>query len=180
MAGWLLRAITMENVEARRRGAVLELPAAPTFRLEREIKNVVTVIAKTSHYWLGHMPAPQRHAVAALLATMTKEAPLLTPDASPERARTNAALAAAAGALIEARTGLRISPEVHSGWLGIECADVRVAVWLMRALVARNVLSRREGTVLYVPLNAGADPEGARLADAVAGVFFCARARGVV
>jgi hypothetical protein len=126
------------------------------------------------------MPAAQRHAVAALLATMTKESPLLTPDASLERARTNEPLAVAAGALIEARTGFRCSSDVRSGWLGIECTDVRVAVWLMRALVTRNVLSRREGTVLYVPLNAGVDPGGVRLADAVAYAFSCARARGVV
>ena len=64
MAGWLVRAIVMENVAARRRGAILELPAAPHFRLEKEIKNVVTVIAKTCHYWLGHMPRDQQRAVA--------------------------------------------------------------------------------------------------------------------
>ncbi|HEY7189875.1 MAG TPA: hypothetical protein VH436_25135, partial [Vicinamibacterales bacterium] len=39
MAGWLLRAIVMENVAVRRRGSIVELPAAPHFRLEKEIKN---------------------------------------------------------------------------------------------------------------------------------------------
>jgi sirohydrochlorin cobaltochelatase len=33
---------------------VLFLPAGPTFRLDKEIKNVVTVIAKTHHYWKEH------------------------------------------------------------------------------------------------------------------------------
>jgi len=66
MAAWLVRAIVMENVAARRRGAILELPAAPHFRLEKEIKNVITVIAKTCHYWLGHMPHEQQQAVAEL------------------------------------------------------------------------------------------------------------------
>ena len=41
MAGWLLRAIVMENVAVRRRGSILELPAAPHFRLDKEIKNEI-------------------------------------------------------------------------------------------------------------------------------------------
>jgi len=57
MARWLLRAIAEENVSVRREGAVLFLPAAPGFRLDREIKNVVTVVAKTSHYWAEHLCA---------------------------------------------------------------------------------------------------------------------------
>src|SRR6187455_937827 len=51
MAGWLLRAIVMENVAVRARDVFLDLPAAPHFSLDREIKNVVTVMAKTCHYW---------------------------------------------------------------------------------------------------------------------------------
>jgi cation diffusion facilitator family transporter len=54
MALWLLRAIVVENVSARREGATLFLPAGPDFRLEREIKSVVTVVAKTTHYWTEH------------------------------------------------------------------------------------------------------------------------------
>ena len=54
MARWLLRAIAEENVSVRREGAVLFLPAAPGFRLDIEIKNVITVVAKTSHYWAEH------------------------------------------------------------------------------------------------------------------------------
>lgn len=55
MALWLLRAIVVENVCVRREGRVLYLPAGPDFRLEKEIKNVVTVVAKTHHYWIEHM-----------------------------------------------------------------------------------------------------------------------------
>ena len=55
MALWLLRAIVVENVTVRREGNVLWFPAGPDFRLEREIKNVVTVVAKTSHYWQEHI-----------------------------------------------------------------------------------------------------------------------------
>jgi sirohydrochlorin cobaltochelatase len=55
MALWLLRAIVVENVAVRREGSVLFLPAAPHFRLEGEIKNVITVVAKTHHYWNEHL-----------------------------------------------------------------------------------------------------------------------------
>jgi sirohydrochlorin cobaltochelatase len=57
MAIWLLRAIVVENVFARREGTVLYLPAGPAFRLEREVKNVITVLAKTHHYWQEHRAA---------------------------------------------------------------------------------------------------------------------------
>jgi hypothetical protein len=54
MALWLLRAIIVENVCVRREGQVLFLPAGPAFQLEKEIKNVITVLAKTYHYWTEH------------------------------------------------------------------------------------------------------------------------------
>jgi sirohydrochlorin cobaltochelatase len=55
MALWLLRAIIVENVSVRREGVVLYLPAGPQFRIDQEIKNVITVIAKTHHYWIEHL-----------------------------------------------------------------------------------------------------------------------------
>jgi sirohydrochlorin cobaltochelatase len=57
MAVWLLRAIVVENVMVRREGAVLYLPAGARFTLEGEIKNVVTAVAKTYHYWTQHLAA---------------------------------------------------------------------------------------------------------------------------
>ncbi|MDX2139366.1 MAG: cation diffusion facilitator family transporter, partial [Chloroflexota bacterium] len=54
IAVWLLRAIVVENISVRREGKTLYFPASPTFRLESEIKNVITVIAKTDHYWQEH------------------------------------------------------------------------------------------------------------------------------
>jgi cation diffusion facilitator family transporter len=60
MALWLLRAIVVENVTVRREENVLWFPAGPDFRLEREIKNIVTVIAKTNHYWQEHAKALAR------------------------------------------------------------------------------------------------------------------------
>ena len=55
MALWLLRAIIVENVCVRREGTTLFLPVGPNFGVEKEIKNVITVVAKTHHYWMEHM-----------------------------------------------------------------------------------------------------------------------------
>lgn len=54
MAIWLMRAILVENVMARREGTTLYLPAGPRFALGGEIKNIVTAAAKTHHYWTQH------------------------------------------------------------------------------------------------------------------------------
>jgi len=54
MAIWLMRAVVVENVLARREGALLYLPAGPDFTLAGEIKNVVTAVAKAHHYWIEH------------------------------------------------------------------------------------------------------------------------------
>jgi hypothetical protein len=180
MSGWLLRAITMENVSARRRGSVLELPASPHFRLEKEIKNVITVIAKTCHYWLGHIQAEQQREIGELFMRMTAVAPLLEPDRSPGSARLDRKLVQQIAARIERETGLPSVPGRYSGWLGVECPSVAAAVWMMRALVAHNVLSRREGIVLFVPINAALDPSGDLLANAVASVHRYTSAREVV
>jgi sirohydrochlorin cobaltochelatase len=58
MAVWLLRAIIVENVMVRRQQNVIYVPAGPEFRIEKEIKNVITVVAKTNHYWTEHMTPP--------------------------------------------------------------------------------------------------------------------------
>jgi sirohydrochlorin cobaltochelatase len=57
MALWLLRAIVVENISIRREDNVLYFPVGPHFRLEAEIKNIITVIAKTHHYWTEHVIA---------------------------------------------------------------------------------------------------------------------------
>ena len=57
MALWLLRAIVVENVSVRREGTVLYFPAGANFKLTREIKNVITIVAKTNHYWEEHLRA---------------------------------------------------------------------------------------------------------------------------
>ncbi len=59
MAAWLLRAILVENISVRREGCILYLPAGPKFRVEKEIKNVITAVAKTVHYWQAHLRSRQ-------------------------------------------------------------------------------------------------------------------------
>jgi cation diffusion facilitator family transporter len=55
MALWLLRAIVVENISVRREGTILYFPAGANFQIDKEIKNVITVVAKTYHYWKEHM-----------------------------------------------------------------------------------------------------------------------------
>jgi hypothetical protein len=172
MAGWLLRAISMENVAVRAEGGWVDLPAAPHFRLEKEIKNVVTVIAKTCHYWLGHMPLTQRRRIAHLFTLIAGEQPLVAPAYGTTE--DGAPVAAA----IEAATGLRRSRHRYAGWIGVECASVREAIWMMRALVVHNVLARREDTALFVPLDPAGDPGGHGVVGALARLHHLAGATG--
>ncbi|TAJ18662.1 MAG: hypothetical protein EPO65_08470 [Dehalococcoidia bacterium] len=62
MAAWMCATIILENVDARVSGNVLYVPAHPSFTIEGEVKSVITVVAKTHHYWTsGHLsprPAP--------------------------------------------------------------------------------------------------------------------------
>ena len=179
MAGWLVRAIAMENVAVRRRGAILELPVSPQFRLDKEIKNVITVIAKTCHYWLGHIPEDQQRAIGDLFNTMAAESPLVEPDLSNAESAAHRDLATRIATRVGRSTGLQESLRRYPGWLGLECPSVRRAVWMMRALVASNVLSRREDTTLFVPLNPATDPRGTIVAGAVERPHRHAAERGI-
>jgi sirohydrochlorin cobaltochelatase len=51
---WLAIAIAAENIAVRREESILFLPVGAKFRLSYEIKNVVTAVAKTHHYWTEH------------------------------------------------------------------------------------------------------------------------------
>jgi hypothetical protein len=55
MAAWLCATIILENVDARVEGTRLLVPAGPGFALEDEVKSVITVVAKTHHYWREHL-----------------------------------------------------------------------------------------------------------------------------
>ena len=168
MAAWLLRAITIENVAVRADGAFLELPAGPAYRLHKEIKNVITVIAKTVHYWVGHMSVMHRQTISDLLAGMNDESPLIRPAYALDDGGAGAALSDLVAGTIQRETGLIRSPHRHADWLGLECVTPRAALRMMRMLLAANVLARREGNVLLVAINTGADPSGEIVSSSVA------------
>jgi hypothetical protein len=55
MAAWLCACIILENVEARCEGPTLYVPCSPGFQLKDQVKSVITVVAKTNHYWQAHV-----------------------------------------------------------------------------------------------------------------------------
>ena len=55
MAAWLCAAIILENVDARMDDDRLLVPAGPAYRLKDEVKSIITVVAKTHHYWRAHV-----------------------------------------------------------------------------------------------------------------------------
>jgi hypothetical protein len=55
MAAWLCAAIILENIDARVEDDRLLLPAGPDYTLKDEVKSIVTVVAKTHHYWQAHV-----------------------------------------------------------------------------------------------------------------------------
>ena len=57
MARWLADSIEAENVAARAWQMRLLLPVGDYFTLKGEIKNVVTAVAKTTHFWGEHVPS---------------------------------------------------------------------------------------------------------------------------
>jgi hypothetical protein len=177
MAGWLVRAISMENVAVRAAGKNLELPAGPGYRLEKEIKNVITVIAKTTHYWQEHMLTEEWQAIGALIEGMNEESPFVAPAYGRDRidAGTREDLSAGMAAAIARDTGLPRSPHRSAAWLGVECGTVRLAVWMMRLLMVANVLARREHTALLVPINRDVDPGGTIVVDSLTLVHRLAR-----
>ncbi|HEY7039571.1 MAG TPA: hypothetical protein VID28_11980 [Methylomirabilota bacterium] len=60
MAAWLCAAIIVENVDARVDGDRLLVPAGSDFVLEDQVRSVVTVVAKTHHYWREHLSRSAR------------------------------------------------------------------------------------------------------------------------
>ena len=55
MARWISAAIRAENVESRCDALLAFVPCGEQFQLGNEIKNVITAVAKTSHYWKEHL-----------------------------------------------------------------------------------------------------------------------------
>jgi len=156
MAAWLRRAVTAENVAARQQGNVLLLPAGPRFRLEKEIKNVVTAAAKTCHHWTSHMSASEQAAAAGVFAEHAAATELLEPAsvemvrARPEEYRVAVERSAQS---IHETTGWPAAVGSTHGWVNVSCPDVAATVWLLRALIVDNVLARREEQQLCLPVS---------------------------
>ena len=55
MAAWMCAAIILENVGARVDDDRLLLPARSDYQLKDEVKSIITVVAKTHHYWQAHV-----------------------------------------------------------------------------------------------------------------------------
>jgi sirohydrochlorin cobaltochelatase len=55
MAAWLCATIILENVDAHCEEERLLVPADPSFTLTDGVKSVITVVAKTHHYWSAHL-----------------------------------------------------------------------------------------------------------------------------
>ena len=174
-AGWMARAITMENVSARCEGTCLDLPAGPQFRVEKEIRNVITAVAKTGHYWLNHTSPAQQREIADLFAAIDAESPLIQPAPVVD-----AALQSDIARRIQQATGLTPSEIPCDGWLGLVCPSVKAAIYMMRAMVVSNVFARREDTVLFVAINPATDPTGDAVVRATTRVHSYARIRSLL
>ncbi|QEH39199.1 hypothetical protein OJF2_78110 [Aquisphaera giovannonii] len=153
-AAWLQLAVTAENVSARRRGAALQLPAGPSFRVEKEIKNVVVALIKACHYWEGHLTGAQQ----TLGGDDAWEAAGPT-EAAATPAEYEAAMAEMEESLRPA--GLPIAPRAYAGWVGVRTSGEEEAVWLLRAVLVERILARREDHVLYFPVAASPDADRA-------------------
>lgn len=49
-------------------------------------------------------------------------------------------------------TELKPVASPHPGWIAVQCHDAEMAAWLVRAIVAENVMARREHAVLLLPV----------------------------
>jgi sirohydrochlorin cobaltochelatase len=162
-AAWLHLAVVAENVSAHRRGAALQVPAGPRFRIEKEVKNVTVALAKAWHYFEGHLSYSQQ-AAAGRAAVWEPATPA---DAAADPVACRAVAEAVATRLAQA-TGRPADDSRYVGWVGVDCGDEDRAVWLLRAVVSERVLARREGTTLYVP--AGPRPDEAAIDQVVGAV----------
>ena len=143
---------------------------------------MVTSIAKTCHYWLGHTSVAQHRAIADLFRVMENESPLIQAPFSTGDTRTGEieTLRDRIAEEILAQTNLQARGREYHGWLGIECLSIRSAVWIMRVMVASNVLCRREGNSIYVPVNPTTDQHGDQVVGRLARAYRVARAQGVI
>jgi hypothetical protein len=151
MGAWMHRAIVAENVFADHLGNVVRLPSGPDFRIEKEIKNVIVCVAKTWHYWDGHMSENEK----AKAGKVMNDAPLIIPPQVSNNEITTEAYAKAVIKTLEtvgAALKFEGKSSVEYGWVGFECPDEKSAAWMVRAIIACNILARREIATLLLPV----------------------------
>jgi len=151
MAAWMHRAIVAENVFADHLGNMVHLPTGPDFRIEKEIKNVIVCVAKTWHYWDGHMSENEK----AKAGKVMNDAPLIIPpQVSNNEITTEAYDKAVIETLETVGAALKFEGKisVEYGWVGFECPDEKSAAWMVRAIIACNILARREIATLLLPV----------------------------
>lgn len=64
MAEWVAEQGVQENVMLRWDGTRFFVPCGVNWTTNGEIKNVITVVAKTTHYWADHIPADMKTTLA--------------------------------------------------------------------------------------------------------------------
>ena len=55
-AKWFRNIIDLENVAAKQKGKYLILPWSGNYKIDKEVKSLMTVWGKASHYWREHRP----------------------------------------------------------------------------------------------------------------------------
>jgi hypothetical protein len=137
--GWRGR-LSWRTFSARCEGKTLELPAGPAYRIEKEIKNVITAVAKTCHYWQDHTGLAHQRMVGDLFSAITAESPLIQPalighdfkdTMDPQPGRSIAER-------IEEKAGMKPWVIPCNAWVGMVCPSVKSAIWMMRGLVVSN------------------------------------------
>ncbi|MGC3972196.1 MAG: hypothetical protein QM775_34100 [Pirellulales bacterium] len=155
-ASWLVRAVVAENVIARYEDATLFVPAGPTFRVEKEIKNVVVCVAKSCHYLFDHLePEDQPSGDARSLIGPPLPQEIVASSSRYEQ------IAESLEERIRRSTGLTTRRGSAIGWVGADCESEEAAVWLLRAVATEDVLVRREDATLYVPVDIDSDSDSA-------------------
>jgi sirohydrochlorin cobaltochelatase len=91
------------------------------------------------HLALAGGPPHRGRLLEAVSETETQQAP-------EQYAAVVAELQRALGLCVE----LPLIQNAPRGWVGLQCASPATAAWLVRAIVAENVMARHEGAALYV------------------------------
>lgn len=164
MAAWLLRAIMAENVFVRMDESGLLLPAGPTYRIPKEVKNVVVSLAKTYHYWSDHLPEDRKQSARELL-TGGRLPPLIEPPTKSQFLAKQSeydALRLRTEEFLRNESAWKMVSSPAVGWIGIRMESERMAAWFVRSAIVSNILARREEEVFYLPLSlASSDLQGA-------------------